>query len=147
MDSITVSCTVWIDASPERAWQAVTEEEQLSLWYSPGSPWEVEALRVGANVLFHHSPNEYHDGTEIVTLVAEIVEVEPLKKFAVRWEFAVEGPEMVTSFLIEEENGGTNVTITETGYETEEQAKPTEEGYAMSLVNLKAHLEGSSLPH
>jgi hypothetical protein len=54
---------------------------------------------------------------------------------------------MVTTFLLAEENGGTRVTITESGYETQQQAKPTEKGYAMSLQNLKAHLEGRSLPY
>lgn len=41
----------------------------------------------------------------------------------------------------------TRVTITETGYETEEQARQTEEGYALSLENLLAHMEGRDLPH
>ncbi|MBP1994878.1 SRPBCC domain-containing protein [Paenibacillus eucommiae] len=82
---------------------------------------------------------------EQITVVREAVV--PLQRFALRWELGSPDHAMVTTFLLAEENGGTRVTITETGYETREQAKPTEEGYAMSLENLKAHLEGRRLPY
>ncbi|CAH1218544.1 hypothetical protein PAECIP111891_04748 [Paenibacillus allorhizoplanae] len=147
MEQFTVVQCIWIQASLERAWQAVTEGEQLTEWYSPGSPWDVLELSPGAEVYFHHAPNEYHEGTEIVTLRATIEAVEPLERFALRWEFSVPDSEMITTFLTVEEGDGTRVTITETGYETQEQAKPTEEGYAMSLENLKAYLEGHELPY
>lgn len=140
-------CTIWIEAGQERVWRAVTEAPQLSLWYSPGSPWEIPQLQVGAVVYFHHSPNKYHTGEEVVTMEARIEAVDPLHKFSLRWELESPEYEMVTHFILSGENGGTRVTITESGYETPEQAKPTEEGYAMSLENLRAHLEGRSLPY
>ncbi|WP_419872283.1 hypothetical protein [Candidatus Pristimantibacillus sp. PTI5] len=54
---------------------------------------------------------------------------------------------MVTTFIVKAENEGTQATITETGYESEEQDRPTKEGYAMSLENLKAFIEGTKLPY
>lgn len=147
MGQFTVEQSIWVQVSLKRAWEAVTEGEELSKWYSPGSPWDVAELSPGAVVYFHHVPNEYQAGTEIVTLRAIIEEVEPLQRFALRWEFSVPDYEMITTFLTAEEEGGTRVTITETGYESKEQARPTEEGYAMSLENLQAHLEGRSLPY
>ncbi|MDR6554435.1 SRPBCC domain-containing protein [Paenibacillus qinlingensis] len=147
MEQFTVVKSIWIQASLERAWQAVTEGEQLTEWYSPGSPWDVAELSPGAEVYFHHVPNEYHEGTEVVTLRATIEAVELQQRFALRWEFSVPDYEMITTFLTAAEGDGTRVTITETGYETQEQAKPTEEGYAMSLDNLKAYLEGHELPY
>ncbi|MGO4497687.1 SRPBCC domain-containing protein [Paenibacillus sp. 2RAB27] len=147
MGEFTVVQSIWIQVSLERAWQAVTEGDQLTMWYSPGSPWDVLELSPGAAVYFHHSPNEYHEGTGVVTLQATIEAVESLERFALRWEFSVPDSEMITTFLTAEEGDGTRVTITETGYESEEQAKPTEEGYAMSLENLKAYLEGHELPY
>ncbi|MDQ0063092.1 SRPBCC family protein [Paenibacillus harenae] len=147
ISEVVVECSIWVDASKELVWGAVTEGEQLTKWYSPGSPWDVPELLEGGEAYFHHSPNEYHEGIDVVTLKATIVSVLPLKQFALRWEFESEGPAMVTSFLLDEENGGTTVTITETGYETEEQAVPTQEGYTMSLMNLKAHLEGRGMPY
>lgn len=148
MDQIIVECSIWIEAMPERAWQAVTIGEQLTQWYSPGSPWEVPKLEVGETVYFHHSPNEYHAGAEVVTLKAKIVELIGGHTFAVRWEFeAYPDYEMITTFTVDAEEGGTRVTMTETGYETEEQAQQTQEGYSMSLVNLKAYLEGGPIPY
>ncbi|WP_245809700.1 SRPBCC family protein [Cohnella massiliensis] len=61
MSQVTVMRTIWIDAPQERVWQAVTEAEQLSRWYAPGSPWEIPELREGATLYFHHSPNETKD--------------------------------------------------------------------------------------
>ncbi len=78
---------------------------------------------------------------------AVITAVDEPRRFAVRWEFDGSDEEMVTTFLLEEEAGVTYVTMTETGYETEEQTKQTVNGYTMSLANLKAMLEGRSLPH
>lgn len=147
MAQVTVVRSIWINSSRERVWRAVTEAEQLSRWYAPGSPWEILDLEEGATVYFHHSPNSYHTGTEVVTMRATIVTVERPHRFAVRWELEVPEPAMITTFILTEEDGGTRVTLTETGYETPEQARPTEEGYAMSLENLKAHLDGRSLPY
>lgn len=147
MEQITVVRSIWIKSSLERVWSAVTEAEQLSLWYSPGSPWEIPKLEVGAIAYFHHSPNVYHSGTEVVTMQATIETIEPQRRFALRWDLGEVDTVMITSFILAEEADGIRVTITETGYETREQAKPTEDGYAKSLENLQAHLDGRSLPY
>lgn len=147
MDRLTVVRSIWIKDPLERVWKAVTEAEQLSLWYSPGSPWEIPLLQVGEPVFFHHSPNSYHAGTEIVTLRAVIETIESLQRFAVRWDSETSGISTVTTFILTEEKGGTIVTLTESGYETKQQVEQVEEGYGMSLENLKAHLDGESLPY
>lgn len=144
MGEVTVVRSIWINAPQDRVWRAVTEAEQLSRWYAPGSPWGIPELREGAKLYFHHTPNEHHSGTEVVTMAAKIEKLEPPNRFAVRWE---DEPTMVTAFLLAADNGGTRVTITETGYETAEQAKQTESGYEMSLENLQAFIGGRSLPH
>lgn len=147
MSNMTVECSVWVEAAPEKAWRAVTAAGELSQWYSPGSPWEIPKLEAGAELWFHHSPNAYHDGSEVVSLRGVIEKVEPVSEFAVRWEFGGELSDMVTSFLLEEENGGTRVAIRETGYDDEAAAKQTEEGYMGSLTNLYAYLGGNELPY
>ncbi|WP_165822706.1 SRPBCC domain-containing protein [Paenibacillus montanisoli] len=145
--AMVVVRSLGMEAPLERVWRAVTEAEQLSQWYAPGSPWDIPELRKGACAWFHHSPNEHHPGTEAVTMRATISAVDAPRRFAMRWEFD-DGPEgMMTTFLLEEVAGFTYVTMTETGCETEEQTRQTEAGYTMSLANLKALLEGGSLPH
>lgn len=60
---------------------------------------------------------------------------------------------MTTTFRLEEENGGTRVTIHESGYETIPETErqqwfdATASGYTMSMENLKAYLEGRSVPY
>ncbi|GBG11069.1 hypothetical protein PAT3040_05850 [Paenibacillus agaridevorans] len=147
MSNITVECSVWVEAGPDRAWRAVTKDEELSLWYSPGSPWDIPQLEAGAELWFHHTPNDYHNGSEVVSLKAVIEKIEERSEFSVRWEFNGELSDMVTSFLVKEEKGGSTVTIRETGYEDEAAAAQTEEGYTMSLANLYAYLSGSELPY
>ncbi|WP_169087872.1 SRPBCC domain-containing protein [Paenibacillus sp. PL91] len=147
MEHITVECPILVNASREQVWLAVTEAEQLSVWYAPGSPWDIPKLEAGAAIYFHHSPNSYHAGTEVITLQATIEAIDPKRRFALRWELDFVGEPMVTTFLLEEEDGGTRLVLTESGYESREQARPTEEGYTMSLKNLKAHLEGRELPY
>lgn len=146
MPNMTVECSVWVEAEPERAWMAVTKADELSQWYSPGSPWEIPKVEAGEELWFHHSPGDDHDGTAVVSLRGVIDKAEKGSEFSVRWEFGGEPSDMVTSFLIEEENGGTRVTIRETGYDDEAAAKQTEEGYMGSLANLYAYLGGNDLP-
>ncbi|MDQ0891344.1 hypothetical protein QFZ81_006432 [Paenibacillus sp. V4I9] len=108
---------------------------------------EIPLLQVGEPVFFHHSPNTYHAGTEVVTLRATIESIESLERFAVRWDAESSDIPTITTFTLTEEKGGTIVTLTESGYETKQQVEQVEEGYGMSLENLKAHLDGESLPY
>lgn len=142
MEAIAIERSIWIAAAREQAWRAVTEPEQLEKWYATNFKWEIPALQVGATVKF------YNSDTDI--LMATIEVVDPPRQFALRWQME---PELVTSFTLADENGGTRVTLRESGYEgvpADERAawlNQTGEGYTMSMENLKAHLEGRSIPH
>ena len=79
--------------------------------------------------------------------------LDPLREWRLRWDPVEQGVVLVTTFLLEEENGGTWATITETGYESlpEDQRQQWVDsitsGYTMSMENLKAHVEGRPIPH
>lgn len=155
MDKIEVKRDIWIEAPIDRVWAAATDPAKLSEWYAPGSPWAIPELAVGKMVEFHHSPNAHHAGTGITVLRATIVSLDPPKEFSIRWDPDNDHPEMVLTTVIrlEEENGGTRATMSESGYE----AIPAEEregwfaqiesGYGMSMENLKALVEGREVPH
>jgi len=148
MEKIAVERSIWIDAPTERVWQAVTEPEQLNRWYATFYHWDIPALRVGETVKFFNKDNPSD------VQVATIHVVDPPREFTLRWEPNPQYPEvtLVTSFLLQAENGGTRATILESGYENmpiaERQAwlDATGEGYTMSMENLKAHLEGRPIP-
>jgi uncharacterized protein YndB with AHSA1/START domain len=147
MEKIAVERSIWINAPRERVWQAVTQPEQLTKWYATEYAWEIPVLQVGATVKFHNS------ATEI--LLARIEVVDPPHQFTIRWQPDKEYPAMslVTSFLLQEENGGTRATISESGYELlpddvrQQWMDATGGGYTMSMENLRAYAEGRSLPY
>jgi uncharacterized protein YndB with AHSA1/START domain len=111
----------------------------------PRLPWEIPALEVGATALWHST------AAEVDRHVIEVVD--PPRRFALRWEPAPPDTPRTTTYALAEENGGTRVTVSETGFELvpadlrREQMEGTAEGYRLALENLQAYLEGRSLPH
>lgn len=154
-ETISVSRSIWIDTPVERAWQAVTSDEMLTKWYSPGSIWKIPSVVVGATAEFYLLTNYEDPEADKTLLTAAIEAVEPNKKLTLRWNANPNFPGMllVTSFILEEENGGTKVTIYETGYETvkEEERQMwldgVGEGYTAALDNLKSLIEKGELLH
>lgn len=154
-ETISISRSIWIDAPVDLAWRAVTEDEMLTKWYSPGSIWKVPELQVGAVAEFHLMTNEEDPEAERMLMQAVIEAAEPNKKLTLRWQPNPNFPGMllVTNFLLEEEKGGTKVTIYETGYETvnEEERQmwldSVVEGYTAALENLKALVEKGEIIH
>ena len=147
--SIAVERSIWIDAPPEKAWKAITEAAHLDQWYATYYRWDIPTLQVGTNVKFYNK-----DNTEDFQ-IATIEIVDPPRQFSLRWQPDQQYLEviLVTTFLLVQENAGTRVTIHESGYETipetsrQQWMDATGHGYTMSMENLKAHLEGRSLPY
>jgi uncharacterized protein YndB with AHSA1/START domain len=148
MEKLAVERTIWIAAPRERAWRAVTEPEQLDQWYATYYRWEIPALQVGTTIKFYNKD----DDTDIQLATIEVVD--PPRQFTLRWQPHPQYPAttLATTFFLAEENGGTRVTINESGYESlpdderQQWLDATGAGYTMSMENLKAHLEGRSLP-
>jgi uncharacterized protein YndB with AHSA1/START domain len=136
-----------IAAPCERAWHAITETQQIKHWWGGDGYAEITALQPGALIKF---------GTGDGPIFATIRVVDPPHEFVYEWPphpryFSVP---FVTRYRLEEENGGTRVTFSESGFE----AWPDDEvrrarfdrirgEFRMVLENLKAYLEGRSLPH
>lgn len=139
--------SIWIDAPRERVWRAVTEPEQITTWFSPATPWELSALEVGGQ---YSVPNPDPD-TEMYVEIIELLD--PPYQIATRI-VAEAGSAVVKgrTYTLEEENGGTRLTVTLSGYETvpEEARWSSMEqdtfGFGMMLQNVKAVVEGKELP-
>jgi uncharacterized protein YndB with AHSA1/START domain len=138
---------IWIATPRERTWHAITETEQIKQWWGAEGYAEITELSPNANIKF---------GTEDGPILATIRLVDPPHEFVYEWPphpryFSVS---FVTRYILDEENGGTRVTFSESGFE----AWPDDEAcrarfdrisgeFRMVLENLKAYLEGRSLPH
>lgn len=150
MGELVVERSIWINAPREKAWRAVTEPAHLDVWYANCCRWEIPALEVGGKVKFFHK-----DAANTDILNATIVVLDPPREFTLRWEPDQTYPEvtLVTSFRLAVEQNGTRVTIHESGYEKMPEdvrlqwMDATGLGYAGSVENLKALLEGTPLPH
>ncbi len=140
--------SIWIDAPREKVWQAVTEPEKITSWYSPSVPWELTALEVGGRYSVPNPESETGVYVEIIELL------DPPRQIVTRivpepGSGVVKG----RTYTLEEENGGTRLTVTLSGYETvpEEARWSSMEqdtfGFGMMLQNVKAVLEGEELPY
>jgi uncharacterized protein YndB with AHSA1/START domain len=139
--------TIWIASPRERTWRAITETEQIKQWWGAGGYAEITELAPNANIKF-----DTNDGP----IFATIRVVDPPREFVYEWPphpryFSVP---FTTKYTLDLENGGTRVTFSESGFE----AWPDDEvrrarferisgAFRMVLENLKAYLEGKSLPH
>jgi uncharacterized protein YndB with AHSA1/START domain len=141
METLAVERSIWIAATLEQVWPALTEPAQLEQWYAVGCPWEIPELKVGAAVRFFNTPED--------VLPAVIEALEPPRLWSLRWlpTAATPGSNVVTTFRLDAENGGTRVTINEAGYETTPEAGRREwmeqarAGYGESLRSLAALYE------
>lgn len=139
--------SIWIAAPRDRVWLALTDPEQLQQWYSPTTPWELSALEVGGRFYV----NDTETGAEKYVEIIEVVD--PPHKLVTR--AVPEPPSIVVKskmYTLQEEEGGTRLTVTLTGYEQEPEEtrwRTMEEntfGFGMMLQNTKAYVEGQSLP-
>jgi uncharacterized protein YndB with AHSA1/START domain len=138
MEPLTVERSIWIAAAPARVWRAITEADQIMQWW--GDYWEISALEVGAAIKFG-DPNDL--------MLAKVAVVDPPRRFTIEWppQEQYHSIAMTTSYLLEEENGGTRVTVTETGFEAlpedirRTRFEQTAKGYETVIRNLKDYLE------
>jgi uncharacterized protein YndB with AHSA1/START domain len=143
---LAVERSIWIAAPRERVWRAVTDPKQIQQWFSPNTTWELSALEVGGR-LFVRDPES---GAEMYVQVIELID--PPHRFVTRAEPEPPAAPEVTAYTLLEEQGGTRLTVTHSGYELEPEdarwnnMERNTFGFGMMLQNAKAYLEGNSLP-
>lgn len=142
-----VERSIWIAAPRERVWQAVTDPAQMEPWFSPGTPWKLSAFEVGGQ-LFAPDPET---GAPRYTQIIQTIE--PLQRFTLRSEPEANGNAYVTDYVLTDEKDGTRLTIAHSGYELDPEAERNDRieqngfGFGMMLLNIKAYVEGQSLPN
>ncbi|MBC8074629.1 MAG: SRPBCC domain-containing protein [Chloroflexales bacterium] len=141
MQQPTVERSIWIDAPRERVWQAVTDTEQLAQWFLPPT--------LGAQM------KRDEDGTTFVLMgdmaipVAVLEAADPPRQAISR---TLPDRLLATTYRLAEENGGTRVTVSMTGFELlpddarQDRVLPSGLGWEKALANLKAHVAGAELP-
>lgn len=121
----------------EEVWAAITEPGQLARWF--GSHAELD-LRPGGEGAFRW------DELDVTTAIA-VEAVEPLERFAYRWEpsgGSEGGPTTLVEFTLEEIPGGTRLTLVESGFAAfpPESRDGNERGWDEELAELRDLLVG-----
>jgi uncharacterized protein YndB with AHSA1/START domain len=141
MEQLAVERSIWIAAPRERVWQAVTEPEQIAQWLMP--PALGAQMKRGANgeLLVCMGP------VELPFAVLEALE--PPRQATSR---SLPDRQLATTYTLEEDNGGTRVTVTVSGFDTlpadvrQDRLLPISMGWEKALTNLNAFVAGADLP-
>jgi uncharacterized protein YndB with AHSA1/START domain len=138
---------ITIDAPVERVWAVLTEPEQVSQWFSAGSPAEID-LRPGGIMRLDHSGGN--------VFPTRIVRVEPPRYFSYRWASAYPGVETtddnstLVEFTLTPEGEGTRLRLVESGFASlaipEERVAQAgyeshREGWTDKLEEVRQHAE------
>ncbi|WP_069387063.1 SRPBCC domain-containing protein [Cellulosimicrobium cellulans] len=144
-ETFTVTRTVRVQASVERVWAALTQEELISQWF--GQRTSLPDLRVGGEGTFSWDDNP--------DLPVRIEEYDEPSVFAFRWS-APAGETLradnstVARFTLVPDGEGTVLTVVETGFEHLADARAALEdhrqGWTSELDELVAVLEGAPVP-
>lgn len=141
---LAVERSIWINAPRERVWEAVTDPDQIASWFSPGTRWRLTGTGVGARL----SVVDPESGADTYTQVIELID--PPHRLAT---YSAPPQDVMRSlWTLTEENGGTRLTLTYSGYEdvaAETRWDALEQntfGFGMMLDNVKAVVENLELP-
>ena len=146
-EKFAVERSIWVAKSRERVWKAITDPQQIQQWFSPATPWALSAFEVGGRLYVPDAET----GAELYVQVIDVID--PPNQFVTR--SLPEPPQIVhiTTWTLVEENGGTRLTITHTGYELEQEENRWNNmeqnafGFGMMMENLQAYLLDTSLPY
>ena len=136
MEAVTLKRSIWINAPRERVWKAVSEPAQIAAWFAPGTSFKMENNIVSIMM----------DGQFIDVAWVEVIEAP--RQLTTR---PLPDKKTATTYLLEDENGGTRFTVIESDLEAlpaEDRAKYLEQNGAaweLALANLNAYIEGKPL--
>lgn len=122
--------SILIAGEKQAIWNAFIDEDQISQWYVPGSPWDIPNLNVGEKMVFTLMPSVHNKLTEKLPMTLTIEKIIPYEEFS----FYSDSLQTLISFVLKEEINGIRVTTNMGSFDA-------------SLENLKALVEGKEIPN
>lgn len=130
----TVKQSIFVDTTPELAFEAVTRASELREWCSDEAWTEV---RPGGRYEVRWNQGYRGEGT--------FTDLDPPHRAAITWRGTGEPDETAVEFTVKSTRGGTEVTVLHNGFgageEWDEALAQSEKGWATGLENLKSTLE------
>jgi uncharacterized protein YndB with AHSA1/START domain len=140
---------VLLRASVARVWRALTDHEEFGAWFRVAleSPF-VPGKATRGKLLY--------PGTEHLTMEATVVEMMEPRVFSFRWHpYAIDPsvdyssePTTLVEFRLEEGEGGTWLTVVESGFDhvpskrRAEALRMNDAGWSIQLENVAKHVAG-----
>jgi uncharacterized protein YndB with AHSA1/START domain len=115
VSSGSVTATVWVDARPERLFQALTSDEVTQWW--GGAAYQINhwSAAVKADGLWH-AEGQRKDGTTF-NLSGVFTRVEPPQQLEMTWECVGAGlPITLVRYRLDAVRGGTMLTVKHSGF-------------------------------
>jgi uncharacterized protein YndB with AHSA1/START domain len=144
---LAIERSIWINAPREKVWRAIVDPKQLQQWSSPNTEWQLSTLEVGGRFYICNAETN-------AEMYVEVIEVlDPPRQLVTR-AIPEPGDTVVKNktYTLSEENGGTRLFLTLSGYEQEADGtrwghmEENAFGFGMMLQNTKAYVEGDTLP-
>jgi uncharacterized protein YndB with AHSA1/START domain len=138
-----------LEAPVPRVWQALTDFRQFGAWFRV----ELEGpFVIGQSTSGHIT----HPGYEHVRMTVLVEAIEPETRFALRWHpYAIDPqvdysaePMTLVEFRLEPQDGGTLLTVTESGFDKlpaerrDEAFRMNDGGWTAQMDNIRAHVGG-----
>lgn len=144
-----ISRSSFMRAPRSRVWHALTEISEFSRWFSVETA--EPAFLPGARV---RMVSTYEGPCYRAEFFLDVVEMVPERTFSWRWhpganllnEDLLKEPMTLVTFQLEDAEGGTQVTVTETGFDqlfAERRSRvfgENQEGWKIQMANLERHL-------
>jgi uncharacterized protein YndB with AHSA1/START domain len=137
---MTVERSIWINASRERIWQALTDPEQILKWFVPALPGQM-ILDEAGKLIVQLGPVNID-----FALLESCIEPQQLSLRTLPDRL------ITTNYRLTEENDGTRLTAITSGFELlipsaqEERRNLSSAGWEKTLQNLNAFVTGAELP-
>src|SRR5689334_1374284 len=104
---IVVKRDIVINAKRECVWNFMLHPDFIGKWWTPDQ-WKISVMQVGALVKFGHDESAAY---------AIIKVLDKPRQFTLRWRSTFPNAKQMTTFLLTEEDGGTRVTVIQSGFE------------------------------
>ena len=142
-----------IDAPPEIVWGAVTEPDQIALWFSDAAQFDLQPGGAGS-LTWHPGGRATDDLNETMVIPVQVMEVDPPRYFSFRWTHPGDAEPTATNSLLVEftltpEGDTTRLSVVESGFQEVERETDAEmdghaEGWKVHLESLRRYAIGKA---
>ena len=140
-----------IEAPPEIVWDAVTEPEQMALWFGDAVDFDLHPGGTGT-MTWQPGGRATEELAEPITIPLQIEEIDPPRLFSFRWTHpadseATPANSLLVEFALVPEGDATRLSVTESGFaeierDTEAEVDGHEEGWKVHLESLRRYAAG-----